>query len=126
MALLSTPDEIDADIAEFVANNLRPSLELSIKVKVISPTYGVVANELSINWNDLLKGKQLLPISGGRHSAAHFLFYILLTNAGLSVKNEVKLASAENPKHRLFMDMYVEEADLYYERRWTPLSSYLW
>lgn len=115
LALLSTPDEIDDDIAEFVANNLRPSLELSIKVKVISPTYGVVANELSINWNDLLKGKQLLPISGGRHSAAHFLFYILLTNAGLSVKNEVKLASAENPKHRLFMDMYVEEADLYYE-----------
>jgi hypothetical protein len=82
---------------------------------VISPTYGVVADELTINWNDLLKGKQLLPISGGRHSAAHFLFYMLLTHVGLSVKNEVQLADSENPKRRLFMDLYVEEADLYYE-----------
>jgi hypothetical protein len=75
----------------------------------------VVADELSINWNDLLKGKHILPISGGRHSAAHFLFYLLLTHAGLSVKNELKITDPANPKHRLFIDLYVEEADLYYE-----------
>jgi hypothetical protein len=115
LALLSTHDEIEADITRLVANNLRPSQKLTIKVKVISPTYGVVADELTINWNDLLKGKQLLPISGGRHSAAHFLFYMLLTHVGLRVKNEVQLADSENPKRRLFMDLYVEEADLYYE-----------
>ena len=115
LALLSTADEIEADIAHLVTHNLRPSKELTIKVKAISPTYGVVANELVIRWHDLLKGKQLLPISGGRHSAAHFLFFLLLTNAGLTVRNEVKLSSVEDPTRRFYLDLYVEEADVYYE-----------
>jgi hypothetical protein len=115
LALLSSAEEIDAEIASLVAHQRRPSKELRLKVRAMSPTYGLVADTLSISWNDLLKGKHLLPISGGRHSAAHFLFYILLTHAGLTVKNEVKLVDEAHPQQKIFLDLYVEEADLYFE-----------
>jgi hypothetical protein len=115
LALLSSAEDIDAEIASLVAHQRRPSKELRLKVRAMSPTYGVVADTLSISWNDLLKGKHLLPISGGRHSAAHFLFYILLTHAGLTVKNEVKLVDDAHPQQKIFLDLYVEEADLYFE-----------
>lgn len=79
----------------------------------MSPTYGVEkADTLSISWNDLLKGKHLLPISRTTFSSA-LLFYILLTHAGLTVKNEVTQKDEAHPQNKKSFSIYMLKRPTY-------------
>lgn len=118
MALCSTREEIENQIKQIKETNEQPFEKLRVSVKPISPTYGLVKEEISVYWKNLLKGKQVFPVSGGRHSSSHFLFFILLKVSGFNVSCETVVEGITSQKGKLlFHDIciYDFDEDIYYE-----------